>query len=270
MTKGCPTIHFVWIVPPSDEAAVDTWVASHEAFMQETHSFGAGPEPCMLKYYIAKGKELNNPMNPESGETGNFIYTMSEVYKTAAGIPAHMELAQPRDDGKLFGTLMEINGKYGKWLDAGTASVFTNIADSETTSITAKSQPTIHCVQKVPKADEQNMDAYWKSHEEFMRATHVCSVDDSIKDEDTPRVTSFSINKGVVLNDPLDPESGDSGFVSYTMSETYAAPSGIAGHFVKAPEHWPGFAELPEINEKYLLTIEIGSAVVANMGDKMK
>ena len=45
MTKGCPTIHFVWIVPPSDEAAVDTWVASHEAFMQETHSFGAGPEP---------------------------------------------------------------------------------------------------------------------------------------------------------------------------------------------------------------------------------
>jgi hypothetical protein len=39
---------------------------------------------------------------------------------------------------------------------------------------------------------------------------------------------------------------------------------------VKAPEHWTGFAELPAKNEKYLLTIEVGTQVVANMGEKMK
>ena len=73
-----------------------------------------------------------------------------------------------------------------------------------------------------------------------------------------------------MLASPLDPESGDTGFISYVMSETYVSPSGIANHFVKAPEHWTGFAELPAKNEKYLLTIEVGTQVVANMGEKMK
>lgn len=39
-------------------------------------SFGTGEEPCLLKYYIAKGKELNNPMDPTSGETGMLLYVM--------------------------------------------------------------------------------------------------------------------------------------------------------------------------------------------------
>lgn len=267
MTKGCPTVHIIWSVPPSDEAEVDAWVTEHEAFMQATHSFGAGDEPCMLKYYISKGPEKSNPMDPTSEPTGNFVYVISETYKTAEGIPGHMAAAGPWKDGAMLGKLMELHGKFGVFMEVG-GGVFTNIADDETVSVTTKGEPCIHVVQNVPKADEAVMDAYWKDHEAFMRTTHVKGG--SGDDADAPRVTSFSINKAIVLASPLDPESGDTGFISYVMSETYVSPSGIANHFVKAPEHWTGFAELPAKNEKYLLTIEVGTQVVANMGEKMK
>lgn len=267
MTKGCPTIHLFWSVPASSEGEVDAWVKDHETFMQTTHSFSAGEEPCLLKYYISKGKELSNPMDLASEPTGNFRYLITEVYKTSEGIPAHMSAAKEWEGGAVINKLMELDQKFSVFKEIG-GSVLTNMSDNETTSITTKGEPTIHLVQKVPKADEDMMDAFWKGHEEFMRKTHVTGGTGN--DTDAPRVTSFSINKGVVLNNPMDPESGDSGFISYTMSETYVAPSGIQAHFGKATEHWAGFADLQAKNEKYMVTMEMGTQVVANMGDKMK
>jgi hypothetical protein len=209
MTKGCPTVHIIWSVPPSDEAEVDAWVTEHEAFMQATHSFGVGDEPCMLKYYISKGPEKSNPMDPTSEPTGNFVYVISETYKTAEGIPGHMAAAGPWKDGAMLGKLMELHGKFGVFMEVGGGyvlglsqipppcsarlrvtvysytrperltpcfprrSVFTNIADDETVSVTTKGEPCIHVVQNVPKADEAVMDAYWKDHEAFMRTVGV-------------------------------------------------------------------------------------------------
>jgi acyl-CoA synthetase (AMP-forming)/AMP-acid ligase II len=174
MTKGCPTVHIIWSVPPSDEAEVDAWVTEHEAFMQATHSFGVGDEPCMLKYYISKGPEKSNPMDPTSEPTGNFVYVISETYKTAEGIPGHMAAARPWKDGAMLGKLMELHGKFGVFMEVG-GGVFTNIADDETVSVTTKGEPCIHVVQNVPKADEAVMDAYWKDHEAFMRTVGVAS-----------------------------------------------------------------------------------------------
>jgi hypothetical protein len=35
------------------------------------------------------------------------------------------------------------------------------------------------------------------------------------------------------MNNPMDPASGETGNLLYIMSETYAAPGGIAAHFAK-------------------------------------
>ena len=76
---GKPTIHLCWKVPASEEAEIDAFWLDHEKWMRSAHTFGKGDEPCLLKYYIAKGKELNNPMDPKSGETGNLLYIMVSV-----------------------------------------------------------------------------------------------------------------------------------------------------------------------------------------------
>ena len=60
---GRPTIHIIWRVPSSDEAKVDKYWKSHEQWMRKSHNFGLegddSSNPRLLKFYIAKGKELN-------------------------------------------------------------------------------------------------------------------------------------------------------------------------------------------------------------------
>ena len=134
---------------------------------------------------------------------------------------------------------------------------------------TAVGRPTIHIIWRVPKEDEAEIDAYWKSHETWMRGSHVMSLEGD--DADKPRLTSFSINKGKELNNPMDPSSGFTGNVLYVMSETYAAPSGIASHMAKGGAEWSGMADLGPKHEKYGVFMEAGScAVFTNLGDKMK
>ena len=98
-TIGNPTIHMVWRVPAEKEGEIDAYWKEHEAWMQKSHSEGADggdgtdeKAPRLQEFYVAKGKELKNPLDPESGETGNFLYEMSETYFAGAGIAKHMEL----------------------------------------------------------------------------------------------------------------------------------------------------------------------------------
>merc|ERR1712167_121615 len=80
--QGSPTIHLVWKVPAGeDEAAVDAYWKKHETWMRESHQFGSnGDEPRILSYTISKGKELENPLDSASKETGMILYVMSEIY----------------------------------------------------------------------------------------------------------------------------------------------------------------------------------------------
>jgi len=264
---GKPTIHLCWKVPASEEAEIDAFWLDHEKWMRSAHTFGKGDEPCLLKYYIAKGKELNDPMDPKSGETGNLLYIMAETYATSEGPGAHM--AKGTAEWPNMPKLSELAGKYGVFMEAGACSVFTCLSDGETTSLTEKGQPTIHMAWRVPASDEATVDAYWKGHEAWMRKSHVWGLEGD--DAATPRVTSFSINKGKELNNPMDPASGETGNILYVMSESYAAPTGVAAHFAKGPAEWPGMAQIGDLQAKYGIFMEAGAcAVFTNLGDKMK
>ena len=241
--KGCPTLTSVWKVPKADEAAVDAIWKSHEEWMTKTHTHGtAGTDderPRLLKFYIAKGKELKDPMNPESGETGMLLYTMSEVYAAPEGIGAHFKVGDSWPD---MAKIMEGIGKYGHFIEVGACQVLTAMEDEAKPMITAKGQPTIHAVFKVPAVEEAAFDAMFKSHEEFMRKTH--TMNPTGDDSKAPRLSSFFIAKGTELNDPMNPDGGATGNILYVMAETYYAPSGIAGHFAQAEL---GFKELPQL-----------------------
>ena len=73
-TVGKPTIHMVWKVPAEKESDMDAFWREHEAWMRSSHTAGpAGDDstgPRLMEFYIAKGKELKNPMAPDEGETG--------------------------------------------------------------------------------------------------------------------------------------------------------------------------------------------------------
>ena len=121
-------------------------------------------------------------------------------------------------------------------------------------------KPCIHLVWRVPKADEAAVDAYWKSHEEWMRKSHVLGLDGD--DATTPRLLEFNISKGEELNNPMDPTSGLTGNLLYIMSETYAAAAGIASHMAKGSTEWPGMAKLGEMGAKYGVFMEAGATKV--------
>ena len=62
--------------------------------MRETHYLEGEKEPLILCYAVLKSPELNNPLDPSSGETGNTLYGITEIYRGPEGGAAHMELGQ--------------------------------------------------------------------------------------------------------------------------------------------------------------------------------
>ena len=112
---------------------MDAFWKEHEAWMRKKHVMGAdaaaddSATPRLLSFYIAKGPEMSEPMNPVSEKTGNFIYVMSECYADPAGIAKHFELCGA-DMPLWFTKFQELSGKYTIHMDVGTCSVFTNMA----------------------------------------------------------------------------------------------------------------------------------------------
>ena len=265
---GTPNPFCVSIFPPAwrkriliSKVGIYTWLLALSIYAY-AFSFES-----LLKFYIAKGAELNNPMDPSSGETGNVLYVMGETYAAPGGIASHM--AKGGADWSGMADLGPKHEKYGVFMEAGSCTTFTLLSDDVKCDVTAVGQPSVHIVWRVPEADEAEIDAYWKGHETWMRGSHVMSLEGD--DADKPRLTSFSINKGKELNNPMDPSSGFTGNLMYIMSETYVAPEGVASHMAKAGAEWAGMPDLPVKHEKYGVFMEAGScSVFTNLGDKMK
>ena len=121
--KGKPCIHLYLVVPAEKEEEADALFKSHVGFMKKTHAIGAvGTEPRILEYSIAKGKEMNDPMDPSKGETGNIMYYMAETYNAASGVAGHMSIAASKwADG--FAKFNEVTGKYANFMAPGLATV---------------------------------------------------------------------------------------------------------------------------------------------------
>ena len=114
--NGQLTFNFALSVPADKTEAVEEVIATHAAWMRETHSLEANDRIHLVDYHVAKAEELNNLLDPSEGTTGNILYSINEVYVEKDGIAQHMEQAMQWEYPQTFaGTLME----YGKVLIGG-------------------------------------------------------------------------------------------------------------------------------------------------------
>ena len=114
--NGQLTFNFALSVPADKTEAVEEVIATHAAWMRETHSLEADGRIHLVDYHVAKAEELNNLLDPSEGTTGNILYSINEVYVEKDGIDQHMEQAMQWEYLQTFaGTLME----YGKVLIGG-------------------------------------------------------------------------------------------------------------------------------------------------------
>ena len=90
--NGKTQLLITFVAAPDKVAEVDRLVASHGAWMAETHH-RKGQE-ALLTYNFAKGPELSKSLDPTSEPTGNTRYVLSEIYESPAGIAAHWHEAQ--------------------------------------------------------------------------------------------------------------------------------------------------------------------------------
>ena len=108
--KNCVGFHISFKVPNNQSARMESFLETHEAFMQETHHVDGDIEPVVLCYAVIKSPELNKPLDPESGETGNTLYGITEIYNGPEGAQAHMELGQSRES--MFSDLVSLTNEY--------------------------------------------------------------------------------------------------------------------------------------------------------------
>ena len=107
---GSVGFHVAFKVPNDSIERMEVFLESHQKFMRETHHLNGEVEPVVLTYAIFKAPELNNPLDPNSGETGNTLYGITEIYKGPEGAMAHMEAGQQRE--KMFSELVDLTNKY--------------------------------------------------------------------------------------------------------------------------------------------------------------
>tara|TARA_S200000501_G_C20187766_1_gene467235 strand:+ start:95 stop:478 length:384 start_codon:yes stop_codon:yes gene_type:complete len=108
--KGCIGFHVAFVVPNENTDRMDSFLTTHESFMKETHHLDGAIEPIVLCYATFKSPELNNPLDPNSGETGNTLYGITEIYNGPEGAGAHMELGQQREE--MFSELVALTNEY--------------------------------------------------------------------------------------------------------------------------------------------------------------
>lgn len=108
--NGCIGFHVAFKLPNKDTSRMEKFLETHEAFMRETHYIEGSVEPVILCYAVLKSPEFNNPLDPNSGETGFTLYGLTEIYKGPEGAQMHMQLGQERS--KMFTELVNLTEEY--------------------------------------------------------------------------------------------------------------------------------------------------------------
>ena len=104
--KGNIQLTIIFTATPDLIAEGDRLFASHAVWMEESHHREG--ELALLRYNVAKGPELSNPLDPSSEPTGNICYVLLEVYKNQAGLDDHWQ--QGAGTWQDFGAFMEWAG----------------------------------------------------------------------------------------------------------------------------------------------------------------
>lgn len=90
--EGKCQLLITFVATPDKVSEVDRLVASHRAWMAETHHREGSK--ALLSYDFSKGPELAHPLDPGSEDTGNTRYVISEIYETSDGVGDHWQQAQ--------------------------------------------------------------------------------------------------------------------------------------------------------------------------------
>jgi hypothetical protein len=107
---GCIGFHVAFKVPNNDTERMENFLETHESFMRETHHIDGDIEPVILSYSVMKSPEYNNPLDPNSGETGFTLYGLTEIYNGPDGVQMPMKLGQERE--AMFTELINLTGEY--------------------------------------------------------------------------------------------------------------------------------------------------------------
>ena len=65
----------------------------------------------LLHGYFSKAPELNNPLDPNSAETGGIIFTINEQFSSMESVIRHEDHAQKNDYFPEFGKIIQLYGK---------------------------------------------------------------------------------------------------------------------------------------------------------------
>ena len=90
-TNGQKTINFALCVSSEDAEIVEKAIAEHADWMRKIHSLEAGGGIHLVDYYVTKSEQLNNPLDPSEGTTGNILYSVNETYVEKDGLDQHMQ-----------------------------------------------------------------------------------------------------------------------------------------------------------------------------------
>lgn len=104
--RGKIQLLITFVASPDKVAEVDRLVESHADWMAKTHHREGSK--ALLSYDLAKGPELENPLDPNSASTGNTRYVVNEIYESPAGIEDHW--AQAQASWSDFGAMVEMIG----------------------------------------------------------------------------------------------------------------------------------------------------------------
>lgn len=104
--EGNVQLLITFVATPDKVDEADRLVASHKAWMSETHHREGSK--ALLSYNFAKGAELSNALDPGSEPTGNTRYVLNEIYESPDGISDHWQQAQA--SWVDFGAMVDLAG----------------------------------------------------------------------------------------------------------------------------------------------------------------
>lgn len=105
--KGKIQLLFTITASPDHVAEGDRLFRSHGPWIESTHHRTG--DKALLSYDVSKAPELKNPLDPNSGQTGNTCFILNEIYESEAGVADHFARAQA--SWKDFPAFVEWMGK---------------------------------------------------------------------------------------------------------------------------------------------------------------
>jgi len=254
--KTCMAFNIGFKVSAADEQKVDNVWERHEKFMKTTHKTDGEEEPRVLVYYIMKAPVLNDFTDPSKGTTGEFYYSMNEIYRSGAGLKAHMAVAQEKGP-EMLGEVMALNNVAPGF--AGQVIHCFNDPMEDAWKFINKDCYGFQISMAVPNSEVGPVEQFLSDHEKFMNETHETSGNGPL------RTLTYTATKSPIMVDPMDESKGATDSTLYTVCELYQNKEGTEAH-MKAGQGKPElFGKFVELVTKYQVMSSMHGKVIACM-----